>query len=218
MIGIGWVNDELVSDVETVAGVVVTDSSVVGNVDVPLAFTVGADEVTTAVSVVGNNGGALADGDGELAGSTVCVSGFSGSAGGLELIFSVVGCWSFICCCNVCTSSLSDRTSSRSASTSALVAGVETAGGGAAVWAERRAAAQMASATHIKVFINFLTGTGPLTRDFSESTCLRSARIGSAARGTRDKAAAPAKARAHQWSGNRRRRVLEQRKLEVRAD
>jgi len=47
--------------------VVVTASSVVGNVVVPFAFTDGAEELTTAVSVVGNKGGALADGAGEVA-------------------------------------------------------------------------------------------------------------------------------------------------------
>src|SRR5437763_1703150 len=146
MIGSGWVNDELVSVVATDDGVVVTDSSVVGNVEVPFAFTDGA-EVTTAVSVVGNNG-TVADGAGELAVSAVCGSGFSGSAGALELFFA--DCWSLTCCCNVCTISLSDLTSSRSASTSAVVAGVEPDGGD---WAERRAVAQRASATQIKFLI-----------------------------------------------------------------
>jgi hypothetical protein len=74
----------------------VTDSSVVGNVVVPLAFTDAAEETTTALSVVGNNGGALAEGDDDGAGepdvSAVCVSGFSGSAGGFALAFSVAGC------------------------------------------------------------------------------------------------------------------------------
>ena len=92
MIGIGWVNDELVSEVETVAGVVVTDSSLVGNCVVPFAFTEGCEEDTTALSVVGNNGGALADGAGELAAWAGGVSEFSGSAGGLELLVSVAGC------------------------------------------------------------------------------------------------------------------------------
>jgi len=79
---IGWVNEELVSEVETVAGVVATDSSVVGNVVVPLALTGGDDgELTTAVSVVGNNGGALADGAGDAEASAVGISEFSGSAG-----------------------------------------------------------------------------------------------------------------------------------------
>src|SRR2546423_2988276 len=128
MVGIGWVNDELVSEVETVAGVVVTDSSLVGNVVVPFALTDGAEE-TTAVSLVGNNGGALADGAGEADVSTVCVSESCGSAGALELFFSVaVVCCSFICCCNACTISLSDCTCSRKAWTSAVVAGVEAAG------------------------------------------------------------------------------------------
>src|SRR5205085_2822101 len=154
MIGSDWVNDELVSVVVTDDGVVVTDSSVVGNVEVPFAFTDGA-EVTTAVSVVGNNGGALADGAGELAVSAVCGSGFSGSAGGLELFFA--DCWSLTCCCNVCTISLSDLTSSRSASTSAVVAGVEPDGGD---WAERRAVAQRASATQIKFLISLLIRSG----------------------------------------------------------
>ena len=47
------------------AGVEVTDSSLVGNVVVPFALTEGAEE-TTAVSVVGNNGGALDDGAGQV--------------------------------------------------------------------------------------------------------------------------------------------------------
>src|SRR5256714_15072790 len=110
MVGIGWVNDELVSEVETVAGVVVTDSSVVGNVVVPFALTDGAEE-TTAVSLVGNNGGALADGAGETDVSAVWASEFCGRAGALELVFSVAaGCCSFTCCCNACTISLSDCT------------------------------------------------------------------------------------------------------------
>jgi hypothetical protein len=71
-IGRGWVNDELVDEVEAVLvlGAVVTDSSVVGNVVAPLALT-GGFELTTALSVVGNNGGALADGAGELDDSAV---------------------------------------------------------------------------------------------------------------------------------------------------
>ena len=154
MIGIGWVNEELVSDVETVAGAVVTDSSFVGNWVVPFAFTDGCEEDTTALSVVGNNGGALADGAGELATCVVGVSEFSGSAGGLELLVSVAGCWLFTCCCNVCTNSLSDRTSSRNAWTSALLAGVETAGGDStAVCAETRVATQAASVKQIKIFM-----------------------------------------------------------------
>ena len=86
MIGRGWVRDEVVSDVETVAGVVeldvVTDSSLVGN-NAPFAFTGGAEELgaeaTTELSLVGNNGGALVAGAGELELSAVCGSGFSGS-------------------------------------------------------------------------------------------------------------------------------------------
>src|SRR5216117_1229227 len=128
MNGSGWVNDELVSEVETVAGVVVTASSVVGNVVVPFALTDGAEE-TTAVSLVGNNGGALADGAGEADVSAVWASGFWGSADALELFFSVAAvCCSFTCCCNDCTISLSDCTCSRNACTSAVVAGVEPAG------------------------------------------------------------------------------------------
>jgi hypothetical protein len=91
-IGIGCVSDEPVSDVEMAAGVV-TDSSLVGNCVVPFAFTDGCEEEeTTALSVVGNNGGALADGAGELAACAAGVSEFSGSAGGLELLVSVAGC------------------------------------------------------------------------------------------------------------------------------
>src|SRR3981081_718796 len=102
MIGIGWVNDEPVSELETVAGVVVTDSSLVGK-SVPFAFTgevvdEGA-ELTTAESVVGNNAGALADGAGDADVSAVCASGFSGRVGAVELFFSVAACCSFICCC-----------------------------------------------------------------------------------------------------------------------
>ena len=61
----GCVSEELVDEVETVLvlGAVVTDSSVVGNVAVPFALT-GGFELTTALSVVGNNGGALAEGTG----------------------------------------------------------------------------------------------------------------------------------------------------------
>src|SRR2546423_14620000 len=93
MIGIGWVNDEeLVSVAVVVGAVVVTDSSVVGKVVVPLAFT-GAEEVTTAVSLVGNNGGALAfgDGAGDADVSAAAGSGLSGSAGWVGLAVSAVG-------------------------------------------------------------------------------------------------------------------------------
>src|SRR5947207_11963071 len=148
MIGSDWVNDELVSAVETVAGVVVTDSSVVGNKLVPFAFTGGAEE-TTAVSVVGNNGGALADGAGETDVSAVWASEFWGRAGALELFFSVAAvCCSFTCCCNACTISLSDCTCSRKACTSAVVAGVEAPGtaDGSVVCAHTPAMAQTASA------------------------------------------------------------------------
>ena len=128
MIGSGWVNDELGSEVETVAGVVVTDSSDVGNKLVPFALTGGADE-TTALSVVGNSAGELGDGGGGAEVSAVCASEFCGRVGALELFFSVAAvCCSFTCCCNVCTISLSDWTCSRNAWTSAVVAGVEAAG------------------------------------------------------------------------------------------
>ena len=134
--------------------VVVTDSSLVGNVVVPLALTGAEDEeLTTAESVVGNNGGALPDGAGDVEASAVGVSDFSGSTGGFALVFSVAGCWVFTCCCKVWTNSLSDRTSSRSAWTSSLVAGVETAGEASGVWAESCAAAQTASATQIRFLI-----------------------------------------------------------------
>src|SRR2546423_7688287 len=171
MVGIGWVNDELVSEVETVAGVVVTDSSLVGNVVVPFALTDGAEE-TTAVSLVGNNGGALADGAGEADVSAVCVSEFCGSAGALELFFSVVAavCCSFICCCNACTISLSDCTCSRRAWTSAVVAGVEAAGAAgerSAVCAKPLAVAQTASAIRIRIFICFPDRLGTLAREHS---------------------------------------------------
>ena len=64
------------------AGVLVTDSSAVGKVVVPLALTGGDDEeLTTAVSVVGNNDGALADGTADAEASALGVSEFSGSAG-----------------------------------------------------------------------------------------------------------------------------------------
>src|SRR5256885_17204596 len=89
MIGIGWVNDEELASAAVVVGaVVVTDSSVVGKVVVPLAFT-GAEEVTTAVSLVGNNGGALAfeDGAGDADVSAAAVSGLSGRAGWVGLGF-----------------------------------------------------------------------------------------------------------------------------------
>src|SRR5215208_8174936 len=100
---------ELVSELETVAGAVVTESSVVGN-KVPFAFTGGTDgpgaEATTLLSVVGKSGGALAEGAGELEVSAVCGSGFSGSVGAVELFFSAACCCSFTCCCNVWTISL----------------------------------------------------------------------------------------------------------------
>src|SRR5438045_8924899 len=105
MSGIGWVSEGLVSVVvPVVVGAldVVTDSSLVGNVVVPLALTGGDDEeLTTALSVVGNNGGALADGAGEADVSAVGVSEFSGSAGGLARVFSGAGGGAFTCGCNV---------------------------------------------------------------------------------------------------------------------
>src|ERR1700738_3334514 len=171
MIGIGWVNDEPVSEVETVAGTVVTDSSLVGKVVVPFAFTGGAEE-TTAVSLVGNKGGALADGAGEVEVSAVCVSEFCGSAGALELFFSVVAavCFSFICSCNACTISLSDWTCSRRAWTSAVVAGVEAAGVAgerSAVCAKPLAVVQTVSAIRIRILICFPDWLGTLARGHS---------------------------------------------------
>ena len=158
------------SDVEIAAGVVVTDSSLVGNVVVPFALTDGAEE-TTAVSVVGNNGGALVAGAGEAEVSAVCASEFCGSVGALELFFSVAAvCCSFTCCCNACTISLSDCTCSRRAWTSAVVAGVEAAGAAgefSAVWANPLAVAQTASAIRIKFFICFADWLGTLAREHS---------------------------------------------------
>src|SRR5207245_1259606 len=150
------------------------------------------------------NGGALADGDGagELDVGAVCVSGFSGSAGGFALVFSVAGCWSFTCCCNVWTNSLSDRTSSRSAWTSALVAGVEAAGEASGVWAQRRAAAQTASATQIRFLINFLTGSGTLPKILNGLLAFGAHWINGPRNARQDRCLREAEA--HQWSGNRR--------------
>ena len=92
MIGIGWVKEEPVSELETVSEVEVTAASVVGNaVVVPFALTDGA-EATTALSVVGKSGGALAPGPGELEASADCGSGFCGSDGAVELFFSIAAC------------------------------------------------------------------------------------------------------------------------------
>src|SRR2546423_1457030 len=168
MIGSGWVNDDLVSEVETVDGDVVTASSVVGNVVVPFALTDGAEE-TTAVSLVGNNGGALVDGAGDADVSAVWASGFCGRAGALGLFFSVAAvCCSFTCCCNACTISLSDCTCSRNAWTSAVVAGVEPAGAEgetSALWAKPLVVTQTASAIQIKIFICFPDWLGALARE-----------------------------------------------------
>jgi len=89
VIGIGWVREEPVSELETV----LTDASVVGNapVAVPFALTDGAD-ATTALSVVGKSGGGLVAGAGGVETSADCVSCFSGKEGAVELFFSIAAC------------------------------------------------------------------------------------------------------------------------------
>jgi hypothetical protein len=101
--GIAGVDPELVSVVDAVealeavdGAVLVTDSSLVGK-SVPFALT-GAEDVTTALSVVGKSGGALGDAFGEGEDPAVCGSGFSGSDGAADSVFSEGGCCAFTCC------------------------------------------------------------------------------------------------------------------------
>src|SRR5205807_7862077 len=153
---------------------VVTDSSVVGN-KVPLALTGGVADVTTALSVVGKSGGALAAGEG-LGAAVVSGSGFWGSAGGLELFLSLAACCSFTCFWRVCTNSVRDWTCCRSASISAALAaglGATGAAAGSAPFAASIASAPQANATNIIFFIH----SPELDRDFArhETDCVRRA-------------------------------------------
>src|SRR5438552_15345517 len=133
---IGCVNDAPAPVLDIVSGAdVTTEVSVVGkppSEGVPL--TAGAVvELTTDVSSVGNPCCALPLGAGDSAPAIGEGSGCCGSPDSpVRFAFSNAACWSFTCCCNVFTVSVSDCTCWRSASTSAAVAGVafETAGAG----------------------------------------------------------------------------------------
>ena len=118
-IEIGWVKEapvpvlEIVSDVDET-----TDVSVVGNdpdVAVPFAFTLGLGEAagalvvdeTTEASSVAKWAAALAAGDGEVAAARGDASGFGDDEGALPFTFPIAACWSFTCCCNSFTVSVS---------------------------------------------------------------------------------------------------------------
>ena len=115
---IGWVNEAPVPVLEIVSGAdETTDVSVVGNdpdVAVPFAFTLGPDEAagavvvdeTTDASSVAKFPAALAGGDGEVA-ATGDASGFGDDEGALPFAFPIADCWSFTCCFNSFTVSVS---------------------------------------------------------------------------------------------------------------
>ena len=163
---IGCVNDAPAPVLEIVSGAdVTTDVSVVGKppaAEVPLTGGAVVDE-TTEVSSVGKRGGALAPGAGEFSVAAMGEgSGFCGRPDSpVRFAFSNAACWSFTCCCNVFTVSVSDCTYWRSASTSAALAGVafETVGAGdevrtgVASSAETAATGRIASVTKIIFFI-----------------------------------------------------------------
>src|SRR5204862_1691789 len=125
---IGCVNDAPAPVLEIVSGAdVTTEVSVVGKppgAGLPLTGGAVVDE-TTEVSSVGKRGGA--PGAGEFSAAAMGEgSGFCGRPDSpVRFAFSNAACWSFTCCCNVFTVSVSDCTCSRSASTSLAVAGVE---------------------------------------------------------------------------------------------
>src|SRR5947199_5573965 len=162
----GCVNDAPAPVLEIVSGAdVTTEVSVVGKppgAGVPLAAGAVVD-ATTDVSSVGKRGGAVAPGAGEFSAAAIGDgSGFCGSPDSpVRLAFSNAACWSFTCCCNVFTVSVSDCTCWRSASTSAALAGVafETVGAGdevrtgVASCAETAATGRIASTIKINFFI-----------------------------------------------------------------
>src|SRR5262245_42520923 len=138
---IGCVNDAPAPVVEIVSGAdVTTEVSVVGKLPADgLALTPGTGdtagavvELTTDVSSVGNRGTALPDGVGDCSAPAIAEgSGFGGRPDSpARFAFSNAACWSFTCCCNAFTVSVSDCTCWRSAATSSAVASavLETVG------------------------------------------------------------------------------------------
>jgi hypothetical protein len=109
---IGWVKEAPVPVLEIVSGAdETTDVSVVGKFPakaVPFELTTGADvgDETTAASSVAKREAALAAGDGELAAATGDASGFGDDEGALPLA-SLIAAWSFTCCFNSFTVSVS---------------------------------------------------------------------------------------------------------------
>ena len=94
-----------------------TEVSLVGkfpDTAVPFAFTLGPDgalgafvvDETTDASSVAKLPAALAAGDGEVA-ATGDASGFADDEGALPFAFPIADCWSFICCFNSLTVSVS---------------------------------------------------------------------------------------------------------------
>ena len=113
---IGWVKEAPVPVLEIVSGAdETTEVSLVGKFpdnSVPLAFTLepdeGDDEVvvdeTTDASSVAK---CAAAGDAEVVAATADASGFGDDEGALAFAFPIAVCWSFTCCFNSFTVSVS---------------------------------------------------------------------------------------------------------------
>lgn len=111
---IGWVNEAPAPVLEIVSGAdETTDASLVGkfpDTAVPFAFTLGPDgalgafdvDETADASSVAKCPAVLGDGDGEVAAATGDASGFADDEGALPFAL-----WSFTCCCNSFTVSVS---------------------------------------------------------------------------------------------------------------